>query len=1122
MSAPTGGGHGGAGPTEPGALPWSLDSGLMERMAQGVLGVDRSLRVRFLNPAAREQFGYAEGEAKGQPLDLLFPEEAAARLEVEVRAVLGDGSPPSGASGEVAARQCDGELFPADVSVLPAGQPGLALLLVTDRSERRALETIRRRFQLVMDTVRAGHRALVAATEEQELFEALCREAVEVGGYRFAWVGRPEDNPDRIVTPVAWSGHGAGYLETVRVTWGEDVHGQGPVGRALRHGQPVLERTTQDSPTFRPWQEAARERGYESVLALPMMADRDTPFAVLAIYAGVPDAFDEEETHLLHQLAEDLAHGIRTLRARQQWRRERERLVGVLEATPDFVGIADPDGRVLYRNAGGWRMLGREPGEAENPPHLRDALAPWARERILEEALPRAEQEGCWEGESAFLTASGEEVPVSQTILAHRDETGCLTHYSTVARDITAAKRIEAEMNKLSSALEQSGDMVWITDPHGRIEYVNPAFVRTTGYPREEAVGASIGALLTSGVHGPERYRDLWETVTAGAVYRNTFTNRRRNGELFHVEETITPVTDGQGRIHHLVATGRDVTERLAMESRLREAQRLAQVGTWERHPESGRFFWAEETYRILGIDPGTAPNARALLRRVPPADRPLVGNALRRPLEPGGVYELEFRLLHPTEGERVVFSRARVEGGAEGPTRVIGVVQDVTRLKEAEDRAQFLAHFDPLTRLPNRHLFNDRLEGALCRERAAHRELAVALVDLDRFTRINDSLGHEVGDRLLREVATRFRASVPQGSTVARFSGDQFALLLEDLAGADQLHPLARQILDTLSEPFCIDGHQLYVTANAGFSLFPRHAPTPGRLLRQADQALQSAKARGRDNYAVFSPSLEGPTARHLGLEAELRQALDRGELYLLYQPQYHLGRGCMMGVEALLRWSHPERGTVPPSEFIPLLEEMGLIDRVGEWALETACAQARTWVNAGLPPFKLSVNLSARQFLQGNLVDRVAAILSRTRLPADRLQLEITESLFMEEIPEVGVVLQALNDRGIRLALDDFGTGYSALSYLRRFPMDTLKIDRAFVREISLGDTAELVRAIVNLARPLGMGTIAEGVETRVQAAALHSMGCHEVQGFGFSPPVPPERIPELAHGPLPVPRK
>jgi len=429
---------------------------------------------------------------------------------------------------------------------------------------------------------------------------------------------------------------------------------------------------------------------------------------------------------------------------------------------------------------------------------------------------------------------------------------------------------------------------------------------------------------------------------------------------------------------------------------------------------------------------------------------------------------------------------------------------------RRAEERLTYLAHHDVLTGLPNRALFLDRLGQALHDAHRTGRHVGVAFLDLDRFKHINDSLGHGTGDQLLKVVAARLAATVRRGDTVARHSGDEFTLILADVAHADDAARVAQKILDHLAKPFEAAGRELFVSASLGIALYPGDARDAETLLRNADLAMYRAKEVGRNNYQFYTAEMTARAIDNLSLENALRHALGRNELLLHYQPVVETGTGRVVSVEALARWRHPQRGLIPPDQFIPLAEETGLIAPIGAWTMRTACVQCCAWERSGCPALRMAVNLSARHFQEQDLAGAVLQMLHDTGLPPQRLDLEITESVLIQDADAAQAVLGALRDAGIRLTLDDFGTGYSSLSYLKRFPVDTIKIDRSFVCDIPADpDDAAIATAIIAMAHRLGIQVIAEGVETPEQYEFLRAEGCDFMQGYLFSPPEPAEEL-------------
>jgi diguanylate cyclase (GGDEF)-like protein/PAS domain S-box-containing protein len=435
-----------------------------------------------------------------------------------------------------------------------------------------------------------------------------------------------------------------------------------------------------------------------------------------------------------------------------------------------------------------------------------------------------------------------------------------------------------------------------------------------------------------------------------------------------------------------------------------------------------------------------------------------------------------------------------------------MGISHDITYRKQAEVQIRYMALHDALTGLPNRILLEDRLTQSIALARRSQKSIAVLMLDLDRFKNVNDSFGHYTGDRLLEAVSKRLQTSLRDSDIVARLGGDEFVIGVPMIADSRDIEAVAQKILAALGKPFRIEGRDLQISASIGIAEYPTDGENPGALLQFADAAMYEAKKKGRGVFCFFTPKLTEATQRRQKLESDLHHACDRGEFVLHYQPLISMNAGRITGVEALLRWYHPEEGLILPNEFIPQLEEMGLMVDVGDWVLRTACLQNVAWKKEGLPRIRVAVNLSAQQFCRGNIVHTVERTLNETGLEPKWLELELTESLTLDDSETTIKIMQDLKRIGISLSLDDFGTGWSSLSYLRKFPLDRIKIDRSFMRDIAYEPAAEaLVRSILSLGRNLGLDCVAEGVETHQQLDYLQKQKCAEMQGFLYSPAVP-----------------
>jgi diguanylate cyclase (GGDEF)-like protein/PAS domain S-box-containing protein len=474
------------------------------------------------------------------------------------------------------------------------------------------------------------------------------------------------------------------------------------------------------------------------------------------------------------------------------------------------------------------------------------------------------------------------------------------------------------------------------------------------------------------------------------------------------------------------------------------------------------------------------------------------VGREVKAQRKNGSIFPIE-----------LTFGEMRIDGRV----KYAGIMRDVTERKCAEERIRHLAHYDELTGLPNRALFSQLLEQALSESKFAHKQVAVLFIDLDRFKLINDTLSHESGDAVLQQVGKRLTESLPRRDTVARFGGDEFVVLMRDCSIPTDAAETAQKLLTALAEPMIVEGQEYHLTASIGISAFPGDGENAQTILKHADIAMYRAKEHGKNNYQFYSSQMNLHSFERLVLERFLRHALEQDEFEVYYQPKIDLVTGSLTGMEALLRWIHPGMGMISPTKFIPLAEETGLIVQIGAWVLHAACAQNQAWQQEGMPPLRVAVNLSARQFAQSELHSTIVGVLEDTGLAPELLELEITESVTMENPEHAATLLKKLKSLGISLAIDDFGTGYSSLSYLKRFPIDSVKIDRSFIKDIPDDeDDVAITQAVIAMAHSLRLKVIAEGVESESHVEFLREHGCDQAQGYLFGKPMPAGEFKEL----------
>lgn len=767
--------------------------------------------------------------------------------------------------------------------------------------------------------------------------------------------------------------------------------------------------------------------------------------------------------------------------------------------------LVHPDDSELYQRLGTMRQI-LKPG------------------RIASAQLRMRHQDGSWRWlELRMQTLTQLDGQADQVLYIAKDMTGQLDSSESL-RDSERRYRLLAENMR---------DVVLILDDEMQPSYISPSVQQVTGYNPDWLLRNGLYRLMAE----PEQLSGLRRRLAElrsqlahpqkRAALRHEHAQQRylfdclcRDGSVLHIELRTSLMWSSVGRFEGVLCICRDISQQRRTEQELRMAATVfdnSSAAILVADP-LGNIVQVNEAFsRISGYPGQEVLNRHATLLAADRNEAEQLAELLER-LEQPGRWEGELTLRRRSGESFSAWLGITAVADASGAlANYVCFFSDMSERKASELHIHRLAYYDALTLLPNRALFQERLQQALQSASLQQQWVVLMFLDLDRFKPINDSLGHAAGDLLLKDVALRLSACVQPDDTVARMGGDEFTLVLSPVAHEEAARQrameVARRILACLAHPFIIHGREFFISASIGIALSPRDGNHPSLLMKNADTAMYHAKDQGKDNFQFYQASMNATTLQRLELESELRHAIEEGQFRLFYQPQLDARDNRLTGLEALLRWQHPRRGLVAPGEFIPVLEELGLVVQVGEWVLAEACRQIRAWQQQGLEVPQVSVNLSARQFADGMLGTRIADILSSTGLSPSCLVLELTESILMQDVTAAMQVLGVLKQMGLSIAVDDFGTGYSSLNYLKQFPINVLKIDRSFVDGLPDGEQdAQIARAIIAMANSLNLSVIAEGVETPEQLAFLREHGCHEVQGYLLSRPLDAQAMEEL----------
>lgn len=1049
----------------------SVFRSIFEGSPEGIVTTDTERRINMVNAAFSRLFGYSEQEVIGRDTRFLY---ADPREYEQVGEDYQNREPGDGLVGRTyQVRMCrkDGEAFFAetvtDLLFDPDGAHVGYVGFIRDTSDRMVFEA---EYRDIFENV---HEGLCRSTPDGKILRA---------------------NP-ALVRMFGYESEGA-LLYAIE-DLGEEVYVD-PEDRVRMV-------------------EKVREHG--SVEGLEVEMYRPGTGERIWVRESAHGMFDEHgELEALDVTLEDITQ---RREAELMLRQQEERYRMLVESSSAIFWEGDPDTmQFTFVSREAESLLGY-PVEAwtESPDfwveHMHPEDRQWAPEFCIQASRDRREHEFDYR----MITADGRTLWLHDIVKVIVDEGGKARNVGVMI-DITEAKEAERELARNEARYrelyERTPVMLHTIDRDGRLTAVSGYWLEHLGYQREEVLGRQSTDFLTEASRRQALEEDLPRFIREGEIHEVPFQFVKANGEVIDVLLSAVGQYNEEGKLERGLGVVTDVTERKRAESRLREAAAVfanTADGVFITDAEGNTRDVNRAFTEITGFRREEVVDQNPRLWKSERHDTEFY-RTMWRSLERDGHWRGEIwnrRKDGATYPAWLTISQVLDdEGNLSG---YVAVFSDISNIKDAEARLDHLAHHDPLTDLPNRILLNDRLSHAITRASRSHQSLAVIFIDLDRFKHVNDSFGHTLGDSLLQKVAGRLSQCVRADDTVARIGGDEFILLLEDVSEEQGASIVADKVLGAFSTPLQINDHEIFVTPSLGIAVYPSNGEDADTLLRNADAAMYQAKQNGGNTFAFYTQALTERAFERVRLEGSLRRALEREEFSLMYQPQVDMISGAMLGAEALLRWEHPEQGMVRPDRFIPFAEETGMIIPIGEWVLRQACLAASAWREAGLEIGRVSVNVAGPQLRRGGLVEAVEAALEGARLPPDCLELEVTEGFIMERAEYSLKALEALRDLGVRLAIDDFGTGYSSLGYLKRLPIDVLKIDQSFVRETpDDASNVGICKAVIALAGNLDLEVIAEGVETPAQRDFLIASGCINAQGYLFSRPLPVDELREV----------
>jgi diguanylate cyclase (GGDEF)-like protein/PAS domain S-box-containing protein len=817
-----------------------------------------------------------------------------------------------------------------------------------------------------------------------------------------------------------------------------------------------------------------------------------------------------------------------------------EALIAVLNSFSQGVLVTGPDRNILFCNPAFTELTGFTLADV----HGRDGdllNGPETDPAQVAQIYESCDQNRVFRGEVLNYRKDGSAFWNEVTIIPIMPQ-GQLSYYLCLQNDVTlrhaAEKKLEEAVAYHRFLFDHMQSAIVVHAPDTKIRYANATAVRMLGLDGQTVVGAPAtdprwDFFADDEVRMPLADFPVNRALATRHHIRNLLVGLRRDDDtaLSWLLCDALPVTDDAGALSEIVVSFTDVTAlKQAQQAARKSEERLRLVlqgsndASWDWDVVTGELYYAPRWWNMLALDPATTPTSPTLWRElIHPDDRTFVERKLEEWMTGSTEsYELEFRLLHKDGHYVPVLSRGFILRDAAGkPIRLSGTNMDLTERKRSEERVHYLAYYDALTDLPNRQLLMLQLRRALQNCSLTAQYGALLFIDLDHFKLLNDTLGHDKGDRLLQLVAARLRTCVRDSDVVARFGGDKFIVMCENLgesadAGAIQIEIIGERILAGFNEPFPLDEAPFRTSCSIGVALFDQHTTSADDMIKQADLAMYDVKASGRNALRFFDTSMQTAIDARTALEKDLREALDRDEMVLHFQPQLDQ-HGTVVGAEALVRWQHPRRGLLSPAEFIPLAEETNLIQKLGSWVIRTGCRTLRDWEGHGqLGRLWLSVNVSAAQIYQPGFDRHVMELVRQSGIRPERLKLELTESLLATDIEKAIESMASLRAHGIRFSLDDFGTGYSSLGYLQRLPLNEIKIDRSFVSDLLTSpNDATIARIIISLAKQLGLDVVAEGIETEGQLQFLRAEGCEFFQGYLLGRPVPCDEFEQRVQG-------